>query len=103
MVYKNICTEIHVQLKCENINDDDLHYPVTFIKYDILSLTKFGENAGYQNKPPPYIEVSLHKMGDITHFLDDVTHFSPTLKMGWDRYMELGPKYPFLHVSSYVV
>jgi hypothetical protein len=30
-------------------------------------------------------------MGDITHFLDDVTRFSPIQKNGPDRYMELGP------------
>ena len=31
-------------------------------------------------------------MGDITHFLDDVTCFSHTSKMDWNRYMELDPK-----------
>ena len=30
-------------------------------------------------------------MGDITHFLDDVTRFSPIQKTDRDRYMELGP------------
>ena len=30
-------------------------------------------------------------MGDITHFLDDVTRFSPIQKNGPDRYTELGP------------
>ena len=29
------------------------------------------------SKPAPHIEVPFHKMGDITHFLDDVTRFSP--------------------------
>ena len=31
-------------------------------------------------------------MGDITHFLDDVTRFSPIWKTDRDRHMELGPK-----------
>ena len=28
------------------------------------------------------MEVPLHYMGDITHSLDDVTYFSPTLRNG---------------------
>ena len=30
-------------------------------------------------------------MGDITHFFDDVTGFSPIWKTDRDRYMELSP------------
>ena len=36
-------------------------------------------------------------MGDITHFLDDVTRFSPIQKNGPDRYMELGPYLVYWH------
>jgi hypothetical protein len=45
----------------------------TFIKCHVLSLTKFSEKVGNQHKPAPHIEVPVH----ITHFLDDVTYFSP--------------------------
>ena len=53
---------------------------VIFIKCHVLSLTKFGEKVWNWNKPAPYIELLLHKMGDINHFLDDVTRFSPISK-----------------------
>ena len=59
------------------LKDDDLHYSHLY-KVDILSLTKFGEKVRNMNKSTLYIEVPLHKMGDVTQFLDDVTCFSPT-------------------------
>ena len=95
-----ICNKFHIGSKCEigTLMKDLKDYkwwwpslPVTFIKCHVLSFTSFSEKVGNRNKLAPHIEVSFHKMGDITHFLDDVTHFSQIKKMNWDRYMELGP------------
>ena len=72
------CMEIDVQIKYEKLNDDDLH-----CRSPSLSVMSYHS---------PCIEVPLHKMGDITHFFDDVTHFSLTYKTDWDRYIEPCPK-----------
>jgi hypothetical protein len=69
---------------------------VTFIKCHVLSFTEFSYKVVNPNKPAPHIEVRFHKMGDITHFLDDVTRFSPIQKNGPDRYMELGPNWALM-------
>ena len=98
--YPKKCNKFHPVIECETgiLMKELKNYkwwrpslPVTFIKCHVLSLTKFSEKIWNQNKPAPHIEVPLHKTGDITHFLADVTVSHP-FKMEHDRYMKLGPK-----------
>ena len=42
-------------------------------KISCLITHQFTEKVGNRNKPAPHIEVPFPKMGEITHFLDDVT------------------------------
>ena len=61
------------------------------MKCHVLSFIQFSYKVGNPNKPAPHMEAPFHKMGDITHVLDDVTRFSPIEKTDRDWYTELGP------------
>ena len=52
----------------------------TFIKYHVLSLTKFSQKVGNQNKLASHIELPLHKMDDITLFWMTSPVFQPLKK-----------------------